>query len=226
MEYPKEIEMGKVSLLAESIEKSLVCDSVGLLANFGELELDELIDSEALKEIPLVGWAVNLYKVGMTVSDKILTKKILHFLSELHDISPQKRDKFRNKLSKKPKFQAKVGEQILLYLDKIENLEKCRLIGLLMKSFFDERIGEEHFFRLVNVIEKTYLEDLLQYVAFGPHGVHYDYQREALQGQGLLTYRKKHYSDEMEMVQTQLGSLLILIFRDELYPKHEPTVDA
>jgi hypothetical protein len=53
--------------------------------------LDSFLDNGLVKDIPVLGTIVGLYKSSISISDKLFIKKVLHFLAELKDIPQDKR---------------------------------------------------------------------------------------------------------------------------------------
>ncbi len=53
-----------------------------IIQDYGELAIDALIQDDLLKEIPVIGTAVRLTKMGIAIRDRNFLKKILRFIQE------------------------------------------------------------------------------------------------------------------------------------------------
>lgn len=77
-------------------EKSLIVSMVAsshatdLLEKIGEVPLDTLFSNDVMKEVPILGLGVSLYRAGNAVAAHISTKKIMFFLSEIEKIPAEK----------------------------------------------------------------------------------------------------------------------------------------
>ena len=107
--------------IIDSIKQS---DISKLTPDLLEIGLDEILEDGIIKEIPVVKTIQAFYKTVITISDKILIKKIVLFLNRLNDVSKEIIDDFVTKLDKEPKFKKEIGEKLLLILEKSDDYEK------------------------------------------------------------------------------------------------------
>ena len=133
-----------------------------MLADLGEGALDLALDEGALKEIPVVGSLVKLYKIGMGVKEHLFLKKLLRFLHQLYSVSDEDRERFREHLSENPKFRNNVGEKIILLLERADEMEKADLIGKAFAAYLQGRIDYEQFMKMAAGIDRGLMSDLLQ----------------------------------------------------------------
>lgn len=150
----------------ESIEESIVSviansevQSIG--KNILELSLDSLLEDGLVKDVPFVGTVFSLAKLGFSFSDRVYCKKILCFLNGVEDANQSDRYEFLHELND-PKEQKKVGEKILLILDKYEEFKKATMLGKLYAQMIGGKIDEKQFLRMAIMIEELYLDDLEQ----------------------------------------------------------------
>jgi hypothetical protein len=118
-------------------------------------------NSEILDDIPLLGTVNKAFKTGTTIRDQIFAKKVWRFLTTIRDISETERNKFIADLEKSAIVE-KVGETLLVLLDKFDDSRKSELLGKLVKTKISGEIDESNFFRLSHVVMHSYYPDLLQ----------------------------------------------------------------
>ena len=149
-----------------------------LPAEILEFAIDQVLDEGILKDIPVVGWIAKGLSIGRSISDRIFFHKILRFLIALEEISEGNRLEFRDKVRKDSKFRRKVGEHLLILIDKIDAFEKSSLLAKCFDHFLTGDIDHEYFVDLSHVIERAPLADLKalcvpdnQRILFGSSGV-------------------------------------------------------
>lgn len=143
--------------LADTVSKT---NSIELPAEILEFTVDQVINEGILKEIPFVGWLAKGVSVSRSISDRIFHHKILRFLVELENVSKGDRDKFRKRIELDEKYRRKVGEHLILLLNKIDAFEKTSLLAICFDHFLIGDIDYEYFVDLSNVIEKSTVSDL------------------------------------------------------------------
>ncbi len=129
-------------------------------ADILEIGIDKLLKDGILKDLPIVNSFIQTAKFGMAIRDRELLKKILIFLNETKSISTNEKIEFLEKYyeGKEEKF----GERLLIILDRIDEIDKTKVIANLYKNTLLEKISKEDFYRLSGIIEKAFLEDLLE----------------------------------------------------------------
>jgi len=142
---------------SESLIKTIASKSIEIISDNGEIVLDSLLDSGALKDIPIFG---NLFKVtnlGISIRDYRFTKKLLTFLNSLNDINYKDRAKFiENHINDKTK-QEELGEKILYNIEKIDTTKKAEYIARAFKLYLKEKISLNEFYDLIYTIEQLKL---------------------------------------------------------------------
>lgn len=149
----------------ESIADNLVITvaktgGLELPAEILEFSIDQAIDEGILKDIPFVGWIAKGFSVGMNISDRILHHKILRFLFALEAANEGDLRKFRTKVDADPEFRRKIGEHLVLMLDKVDAFDKANLLAVVFDHFLTGDIEHEHFIDLAHVIDRSTLADL------------------------------------------------------------------
>ncbi|KRB57167.1 hypothetical protein [Flavobacterium sp. Root186] len=149
----EDIETSLVTSIAKSDLKEIVSD-------IAEISLDTFFDDGIIKDVPIIGSLAKLYSAGKNIQEKIFEKKIIAFLLETEKAKKESKNKFYDDLNNNESLRKKVGEQILVILEKIDDLEKPTILGKLFKNFIEEEINFEMFHRLATIIANCFLPDL------------------------------------------------------------------
>lgn len=145
----------------KSVENSITAKDLGDLAKeLGEVGLDNILEDGLLKDIPVFSTISGLYKMGLNIRDRIFAKKILSLLLELTEISAKDRSEFINKVDNDPQFESKVGETIIMIVDKAESLQKSKLLGKLLAANIKGLITYNQFLKLSSIINRAFIPTL------------------------------------------------------------------
>lgn len=106
------------------ISKKLKEISLDLIENV----LDNNISNEVLREIPILKSLVAVRNFYTSYSDRIFIKKAMNVLLELGDISWDERLELTSDLND---GDSRGAEKILLVIDKLETIKKCKIFGRL-----------------------------------------------------------------------------------------------
>lgn len=126
-----------------------------------EVALDYVLDEDIIKDIPIVRTIAGLYKATVSIRDRALVKKLVNFLSSLSSVSQEVRQQFRARMNNDEKFKCKVGEKLLLIIERLDDMGKPALIALSFQAFMEEHINFEMFQRLACAIDKSFYTDLM-----------------------------------------------------------------
>lgn len=156
---------------------SVIGESGGkdLLEEASEITLDHLIDIEVLKDIPVVGSVRNLLKIATNINGYFFTKKLQRFLIHLAEIPIERRQSFKAKLDRDKNFREKVSENLLILIDKLDDMLKPELLARAFSAYIMEEIDYVTFRRISVAIDRCFVEDLPQLlekdkrIALKPH---------------------------------------------------------
>lgn|SRR5690606_34549746 len=140
----------------DSVKSEIIKD---LTPEILETTFDLITKSELIKEIPIFGIGFKTYSIYQNITESFFVKKILKFLYELKDISYDKREEFIKNLETK-KETTKAGEKLLIILNRLNDIEKAKIIGKLFNNTILEKISFEDFDRLTHIIDNAYINDL------------------------------------------------------------------
>jgi len=133
-----------------------------------EAIFDATSNSDVLKEIPVISTAVKLLRAADTIKEKLFAAKIYQFLQELDRISPFDIEKIRKKIADSSQESEKVGNTLLMVLDKVSDLNKPKLLGQLFIAYLDNVISADELRRLVHAVDVAFIDDLLKLIGSSP----------------------------------------------------------
>ena len=145
------------SSLVESVSRAGVSD---IAAGAAEIALDSILDEGLLEEVPVFGWLKKSYNVVGTVRDRIFLKKVANFLAGTRNISEEDRNKFLRMMSDDPIFSKKVGESLVLLLERQEDFEKATILGRAFSRYIRGEIEYDVFLKLAKAIELALIGEL------------------------------------------------------------------
>jgi hypothetical protein len=142
-------------------------EQIDIIVNSNELKeitsdivekvLDNQISDEILKEIPLVKTLVGIKNIYTTYTDRIFIKKAMNVLLELGDVNWKERVELTRELDDED---SSGTEKILMAVDQLETIKKCKVFGRLCKLKALKKIDADDFSRLTKLIQDAYLDDL------------------------------------------------------------------
>jgi hypothetical protein len=134
--------------------------AIELPAEILEFSIDQALDDGILKDIPFVGWIAKAVSAGMAISDKILYHKILRFVFSIERFAKSDRDQFRSKIEHDPVYRRKVGEHLIIMLDKVDSLEKAHFLAIVFDHCLTGHIEHDCFIDLAHIVSSALLADL------------------------------------------------------------------
>ena len=157
------------------IETALVAvvsskDAADTVANLGEALFDQALSAGLLRDIPIVGTFVGLVRSAGGIRDYMFMKKVAKFAAELDDVSEEERYAFRRDIDADPEFRQKVGENLLLHLERIDDMQKAPLAGRIFAAFLRKRVNRQTMRRLMAALDRAFYPDLQQLVVNGGRG--------------------------------------------------------
>jgi len=123
-----------------------------------EKVLDNEITNDVLKEIPILKSLVAVRNIYTSYTDRIFIKKAMNVLLELGETNLKERIELTSDLEDEDESAA---EKILMAIDRLENIKKCKVYGRLCRLKAQGKIDLEAFLRLTKLIQDAYLDDLI-----------------------------------------------------------------
>lgn len=209
--------------MSEEIENSLLKtigeSSLDITPDILELGLEELTQNEVVAKLPVIGTLVSFGKGVVAIRDWFFVKNILAFLRGLHSVAPEKRKNWLDQLQN-DNFQAKVGEELLSLIDKINDSKKNEIAGRIFAAYLEERITYDRFVQLAEKLDRLFSSDITLLRTSGPRN---DDEKERYRSIGL--YRMHYpgikrpeaiaFSSRQELLPSDDGILLVEIIRQD-----------
>lgn len=149
-----------MSDLNDSLFNSIELENIGV--EVADIALDSITEDELILKIPIVGLIVGLYKTTVSIRDRIFLAKMISFLKQLEGVSSIEKVKFVQKINTEPKFKKRVGENLLLIIEKLDDIEKADLLAKVFCEYMVGRIDFVKWQRFANIISNTLLYHILK----------------------------------------------------------------
>ena len=148
-------EPPEVSLMSTIAESDLSAVAIEI----GEVALDGILADGFLREVPVVSSLVGLTRAGVQIANYLLIRKILRFLYHLEDIPAEKRTQFVDQLRRSGTLK-QVGEQLLLLLHRLDDMQKPELVGRVFRAYLEGRIDHRTYHRLCIAVDRISLQSV------------------------------------------------------------------
>jgi len=152
----------EVSDLGQSLIQTLFRSELpDITQDIAEVALDSFLSEGVFREVPIVDTIVRLGKTYATIRDYFLLKKVLRFLGTVKEqTTHSERDAFAETLDADENYGRRVGETLLVLLDRYDHIDKSRLMALLFSGYLRQEIDHDDFFRLSTAIDHAFIADL------------------------------------------------------------------
>lgn len=196
------LEVNMITSIATSEFKDVSID-------FSEIGIDLFLDEGILKDIPIIGSIAKLYSGGVTIKEKIFEKKVIEFLYHLDHFASNEKVQFVLRIKEDKKFERKVGEHLLIVLDRIDDINKTKILAKLFASYISSKIEYDLFLRFSSIMDKIFLPDLNKLPLYRKISSSEDsFVSSSLESQGLV-YASVIGGDGNKYSITELGELLL-----------------
>ena len=142
----------------ETIAESNVGD---LLIDLSEVGLDNIVDNELVKEVPVIKTVVSVYKLGHTLRERSYVRKLAGFLNEISKgtVDNDKKEEYLRRITKnKAIFQHEL-EYVLVLLDRFISEDKSKLLGRLYVARINEQINDRLFIGDFECLHRDIMEN-------------------------------------------------------------------
>lgn len=147
--------MSDTDSLGTSLVATLRSDEVGsIAAHAAELGIDAALAAGLLRDLPIISTLVSITKVGLNVRDTLFIRKLLKFLRELKDVSPQERQRMVEKLESDPDYGRSTGEHLIEILEKLDAHRKPEMTARIFLAYLRGRIDVRTLHRLNHAVDR------------------------------------------------------------------------
>ena len=150
----------------EKNKESEINDCVKAISvDIGELVVDSFLNDGLLKDIPILGFSINAYKLTNNIRDIILLNKLKLFIENLNIINEKDLDNFKDKITK-DKFRKEIGIKLLNIIDKSDEYIKIKWLAKVFLDYLNKNIPKDFFFRIITIINNAFVQDILKIRVF------------------------------------------------------------
>ncbi len=128
--------------------------------DIAEIAFDSLLDDGILKDLPIIGTIVKVFKGAMDIRDRIFIVKVARFLFHLTGTPFEHRQSFKQKINEEPKLKRRLGESLVLLLDRLDDLEKTDFMAKCFAAYLAGNISFDQFRRLAVALDMAFVDDL------------------------------------------------------------------
>ncbi len=121
---------------------------------------------DLLKDVPVVGTAVKVATLFRAIPDALFLNKVKRFALELESVSIEDRTKFAERMMVEPETCQRAGENVLLLLDRLDDMDKATLLGRLFAGYMRGALNFEEFRRLASCVDGGLTDDFNKLLAF------------------------------------------------------------
>lgn len=150
-----------MSELVPAFKNTLFSSTLEVFSEYAELGIDALLESEALKEIPVVNTITAICKTGYNLRERSFIKQTLTFISEFNSgsIPQEKLDEHRERLDANPKDAEKELSRVLIILgDQIDETQS-KVLGSFYASYVKGAISWGKFCELAEANRRMFVSD-------------------------------------------------------------------
>lgn len=149
--------------LIDSVARQDLVDVAGDVLEHG---LQVTIQAGILKDVPIIGALIKILDAGAHVRDALFSRKLFEFLWYVgRGVDAQQREEFVNQMYEDPATRKRVGERLILAIDRLDDFAKSRLLANAFAARLRGEIKLREFDALVTVIDRlmiTYLDEYRQ----------------------------------------------------------------
>lgn len=127
-----------------------------------ELVMDLANKGDLLEAIPFANTVFKILKAKDSIADSIYANKLVGFIRGIGNLDENQKENLSNNLLKEDA--AKIGETLLLVLDRINDLDKPELLGFLFSCFASGQLNSEQLRRLVVSVDVAFSDDLADFL--------------------------------------------------------------
>lgn len=145
---------------APNIEKGLITtlkndDIESVCKEFSELAIDSFLEEGLSKDIPIINSVVGLARAGFSIRDRLFIEKVIRFINPLGQYSNEDRKIFLENLDQKEL--EKATSSIVLYLERMDSLEKPEMLGKVFESYMKGEVTFKSMMYFAHFIDSVFV---------------------------------------------------------------------
>ncbi len=131
-----------------------------MAVEIAEISLDAFMDEGVLKEVPILKTVLAARKTWTAIHDQLFLRKVAGFIRASPRFTQTERESFAREYLDDPTKAKKLGDAIVLILDKLDDLDKPEMIAKIFAALVRGKIEKETFRRLAAAIDIGFIADL------------------------------------------------------------------
>jgi hypothetical protein len=149
------ISDAKSSSVSKQLFDEILNPTLDLSVDYSEIYLDDFIENEALRELPIIKSVVGVIKGGITINQFWFAKKLLTFIREFNQktIDPENLQKFRSRISSDAKFGKKAAERLMVFIDRNIEITQTIITSNLFAAYVNGKMSFEQFNNIVATLD-------------------------------------------------------------------------
>lgn len=146
--------------MSESLVYTIKNYDFSITRELTEVAIDAVMEDGILKDIPIVSVITGVAKASGKINDILFTKKLLHFLYGINDVSQEQRTKAIEKWEADADYRDKIGEILFNMIQRCDDTNKANVLSLLFKKIVLENQNSTMFLRAEKVIFALTYDDI------------------------------------------------------------------
>lgn len=130
----------------------------------GEVIADVVMRGDVIAEVPVIGTAFKVLKAIDSIRDRAFAAKLSRFLSGVEQMGPEAKARLREKVRQSPEEMQKVGETLLLVVERVTDLDKPTLLAQIFLAYVDGVVSSADLRRLCQAVDAAFPDDLKKLV--------------------------------------------------------------
>ena len=135
-------------------------DFENILAENAEIVLDSLIQNDVLKEIPIIGTSLNLYRGVQSIRDAAYLNKVKIFIESVGRVSEQQKKRLIEESKKDEKRRAKFGDALFTAIEQSDSRIKLEYLGVAFEAFLNDDFPQEDLRLICHIIHSSFSDEL------------------------------------------------------------------
>lgn len=148
-----------------SMEQTIECANLSVVADLGEIVLDSVLDDGILKELPVLGTIVGASKCIRNVGDVLFTKKLITFLYGLCEMESHERRNAIESWKSDSRYRVRVGETRLGMIDCCDDSQKANWLSQLFYVLVLKNGLSSLFMRAEKVLSSLSVTDVYSFLS-------------------------------------------------------------
>lgn len=142
--------------LCTALSQSIGNEALDSFSDIAEAGLDQFIDNELLKEIPIISTATALYRIGHGIIELHGYKKLCAFIQSINDCCCDQKtfDKYRKIITDNPKKRNQQIEYLLVMINRYVGYDKPQMLAKVFLAYLDRKIDWNELSVLSEIIDR------------------------------------------------------------------------